>query len=124
MRVILYDILYFSLLVVPTGGAELTMETSRGAVPETTWKQMRVILYDILYFSLLVVPTGGAELTMGTSGFLLGGVLMRRLKLPTAGLYKLLLAIITLCVLLVVVLMFIGCPQQRLLGSPGYIGGG
>ena len=85
---------------------------------------MKAILYDSLYFSLLVVPTGGAELTMGTSGFLLGGILTRRLKLPTAGLYKLLLAITTLCVLLVVVLMFIGCPQPRLLGSPGYIGGG
>ena len=60
---------------------------------------------------------------MGTSGFLLGGMLMRRLKLPTTGLYKLLIATTTLSVLLVVILMFIGCPQPHLNGSPRLVCG-
>ncbi|KAK7451818.1 hypothetical protein BaRGS_00039810, partial [Batillaria attramentaria] len=61
----------------------------------------------------------GAEFLVGTTGFFLGGWLTRRLKLTLQSLFKLVIALLTLAVLLMVVLMMIGCPQPQLVGTPG-----
>jgi uncharacterized membrane protein YeaQ/YmgE (transglycosylase-associated protein family) len=66
-----------------------------------------------------MLAQGGGELLTGTTGFFLGGYLTRRFKLTTPGLYKVTSVTMFIGAGLIVVTMFISCPQPHLIGTPG-----
>ncbi|XP_076465469.1 solute carrier organic anion transporter family member 2B1-like [Babylonia areolata] len=82
-------------------------------MPKYTHDQFQIPVWKANYIM------GGAELSMGTSGFLAGGWLTKRLKLTRHAMYTLTTAVNGLTVLIVLALMFVGCPQATLTGDPG-----
>ena len=76
---------------------------------------VKYIHFVPLYF------TGAVIIPSAVFGIIVGGVLMKRLKLPMPGIAKFMLAMYTLPIIAIIILFFLGCTSVDLAGiNAGY----